>query len=262
MPSLLATAAAATVEIGGIVALALPDGATGVRYQNDDALVVAGHAVVGVPLDAAPGRRSVTVATAAGERVLEFTVLAKQYPERHVTVSQRHVDPSPEDLERYRREAAVQRAAYALRTETRNDLVPFERPAAGPASSPFGARSFFNGKPRSPHAGLDIAAAAGTPVRAPAPGAVAVTGHYFFNGKTVIIDHGGGLVTMYCHLSRVDVAKGDEVDRGHILGAVGKTGRASGAHLHWTVKVRGVTVDPAQFMAVFNTLDGEDGEDG
>ena len=248
--------AAAAVGIGGVIALPLPEGATGARYQGDDALIVANHAIVGVPLDASPGRREITVSTTAGDRVLAFTVRDKQYPERHLTVpNPRHVDPNPGDLARYRRERTRQDAGYALRTAVRPGLVPFALPAEGAMSSPFGARSFFNGKPRSPHSGLDIAAASGTPVRAPAPGTVVVVGDFFFNGKTVLLDHGGGLVTMYCHLSRMDVTEGQDAERGQMIGAVGKTGRATGAHLHWTVRVRGVPVDPAQFMAVFNALD-------
>ena len=251
----LVAAAAAAVGIGGVVALPLPEGATGARYQGDDALIVANHAIVGVPLDATPGPREVVVSTTAGERALAFTVRHKQYPERHLTVpNRRHVDPNPHDIARYRRERALQDAGYALRTAVRPDLVPFVLPAEGRRSSPFGARSFYNGQPRSPHSGLDIAAAIGTPVRAPAPGTAVVIGDFFFNGKTVLLDHGGGLVTMYCHLSHVDVAEGQDVPRGQVIGAVGKTGRATGAHLHWTVRVRGVPVDPARFMAVFNAL--------
>lgn len=259
MPStLLALAATTSVAIGGVVALPLPDNTTSARYQGDDVLVVKGHAIVGIPLDASLGPRAVAVTTADGERSLAFTVVAKQYPERHVAIADRRlVDPEPPDLERITREADMQREAYALRTAARTGLAPFALPVQGGMSSPFGARSFYNGKPRSPHRGLDIAAPVGAPVRAPAPGAVALTGDFFFNGKTVIIDHGGGLVTMYCHLSRIDAAAGQEVARGHVIGAVGKTGRASGPHLHWTVKVRSVTVDPAQFVAVFNDLGGD-----
>ena len=251
----LAAAAAAAVDIGGVVALPLPEGATGARYQGHDVLIVANHAIVAVPLDATPGAGEVTVSTAAGERVFTFTVRDKQFPERHLTVANpRHVEPKPQDLERYRRERALQDAGYALRTAVRPGLVPFAMPAEGRMSSPFGARSFFNGKPRSPHTGLDIAAPTGTPVRAPAPGTAVVIGDFFFNGKTVLLDHGGGLVTMYCHLSRVDVIKGQDVPRDQVIGAVGTTGRSTGAHLHWTVRVRGVSVDPEQFMSVFNAL--------
>lgn len=255
MPSALVAAAVVAVEIGGVVALPLPEGATGARYQGEDVLVVENRAIVGVPLDAGPGPREVIVSTPDGDRALAFTVRTKQYPERHLTVpNQRHVDPNRQDLARYRRERELQDAGYALRTAVRPDLVPFVLPAVGRKSSPFGARSFFNGKPRSPHSGLDIAAAVGTPVWAPAPSTVAVVGDFFFNGKTVILDHGGGLVTMYCHLSRVDVAEGQDLPRGQVLGAVGKTGRATGPHLHWTVRVGGVAVDPAQFRTVFNAL--------
>ena len=250
MPSAISTA----VAIGGVIALPLPDGATGARHDGEDVLVVANHAIVGVGLDAELGERAVTALTAGGEQRLAFTVVAKQYPERHLTTSASYVSPSTEALARIRRETATQRAAYALRTPTRAGLVPFARPAEGPRSSPFGARSFYNGQPRAPHSGLDIGAPSGTPVYAPAPGAVAVVGDFFFNGKTVIVDHGGGLVTMYCHLRDIEIAEGDELGRGDRLGTIGATGRATGPHLHWTVKVGGVAVDPEQFMAVFNAL--------
>ncbi len=251
----LLLAAALTVEAGGVAALRLPWDATSARYQDDDALVIDGHAIIGIGADAAAGKHTVAVRTAAGEeRYLSFVVAPREFPEERLTVARRHVNPSPEQLERYAREAAIQRDAYALRTEVREGLVPFAEPLKGRISSEFGFRRIFNGQPRSRHSGVDIAANTGTDVSNPAPGTVAAVGDYFFNGKTVLVDHGGGLVAMYCHLSRIDVAKGDEVQRGDILGAVGATGRVTGPHLHWTVSIRGVRVDPLRFQETLNQL--------
>ena len=254
---LFALAAMLSVDVGGVVALPLPDDTLATQYEGEQTLVVAGHAIVGIAADAPPGERQVIAVTPNGEQVLRFEVVAKRFPEQRLTIDNpRMVNPLPEDLARHRRERVIQDAAYASRTTTRDGLAPFHQPVQGIVTSPFGFRRILNGEPRARHSGLDIAADTGTPVRAPAPATVAAVGDYFFNGKTVLLDHGGGLVTMYCHLHRVDVAVGDEVARGDTFAAVGETGRATGPHLHWTVSLRDVRVDPVQLMAVFSALAG------
>ena len=127
----------------------------------------------------------------------------------------------------------------------------FDRPVPGRQSSPFGVRRFFNGEERNPHSGLDFAASTGTPIKAPAAGKVILVGDYFFNGKTVFVDHGQGLISMFCHLSAIDVAVGQEIPRGGVLGKVGSTGRATGPHLHWNVSLNGSRIDPAIFIGTF-----------
>lgn len=207
-------------------------------------------AVAGVPLDAKPGAMTLTVSDAAGERLVSVDVGTRQYREQHLTIKEkRYVTPSEQELARYRRERAEMDGARESWRETAA-LANFRRaPVPGPQSDSFGSRRFFNGQPRNPHSGMDIAAPTGTPVVAPAAGVVVATGAYFFNGSTVMLDHGEGLVTLYCHLSQIDVTVGDTVATGDTLGLVGATGRVTGAHLHWSVYLSGVAIDPAYMLA-------------
>jgi murein DD-endopeptidase MepM/ murein hydrolase activator NlpD len=208
-------------------------------------------AIVGIPLDAEPGVLVAKLQPAGREPAdLEFTIAAKQYREQRLKVAnQRHVDPNKDDLERIGRERKRIDAALGHYDADRAPDLLLRAPVPGPRSSSFGLRRFFNDQPRNPHSGMDIAAPTGTPVLSPAAGRVLETGDFFFNGNSVFVDHGQGVVTMYCHLSRIDVRPGDEVDAGAQLGLVGATGRVTGAHLHWGVAVNRALVDPALFLA-------------
>lgn len=208
-------------------------------------------AVVGIPLDASPGPHAASLEPPhAGSRPLPFEVDAWRYEEQRLTVANpRHVEPSKSDLERIARERRRIDAALGHFDAGRRPELAMTVPVAGRRSSSFGLRRYFNDQPRNPHSGMDIAAPAGTPVLSPAPGRVTDTGDYFFNGNTVFVDHGQGVVTMYCHLSRIDVKPGDEVSTGSVLGRVGATGRVTGPHLHWGVAVNRALVDPALFLA-------------
>jgi len=210
-------------------------------------------ALVGIPLDTTPGKVAATFAPdgpGVDARRLEFVVASKRYDEQRLQVqNQRHVDPSPEDLERIERERVRIEAALGAYSAERMPELAIAAPVAGRRSSSFGLRRYFNGQPRNPHSGMDIAAPTGTPILNPAPGRVLDAGDFFFNGNTVFVDHGRGIVTMYCHLSRIDVKPGDEVARGTQLGLVGATGRVTGPHLHWSVAVNRAMVDPALFLA-------------
>jgi murein DD-endopeptidase MepM/ murein hydrolase activator NlpD len=183
-------------------------------------------------------------------------VTDKAYEEQHITIEdKRKVNPEPRDQQRITREQKLINAALEHWSDQDNVVVEFHKPVTGPTSSPFGLRRFFNEQARNPHSGLDIAAAAGTPVQAPAPGTVIETGDFFFNGNTVLIDHGQGLVTMYCHLSAIDVKRGDRLRTGDRIGKVGMTGRVTGPHLHWGVSLNDARVDPLLFLPPDNTKD-------
>ncbi|MDP2227561.1 MAG: peptidoglycan DD-metalloendopeptidase family protein [Moraxellaceae bacterium] len=201
--------------------------------------------VVGIPLTATPGPLALLLRNGNATQEIRLDVVAKDYPEQRITLpTQQHVTPSDENLARYAREAKEQTAVYKAFREQSMSWPAFIQPVAGPYSSPFGLKRFFNGEPRAPHAGLDIAAPEGRPVQSPAAGVVAQTGDYFFNGRTVMIDHGNGLVSMLCHLSEIAVKKGQVLKPGDIIGKVGKTGRATGPHLHWTVSLNDARIDP------------------
>ncbi len=207
-------------------------------------------AVVGIPLDTPPGEQTLQVQPASGPlHNLTFMVQDKEYATQRITIkNQRKVDPNPEDMQRIEREFTQINAAHTQWSEESQVPLDFLKPAEGEYSSPFGLRRFFNGQPRNPHSGLDIAAPKGAPVYAPTDATVISVGDYFFNGNTVFLDHGQGLVTMYCHLDKITVQPGTRITRGTVIGHVGMTGRATGPHLHWGVSLNNVRVNPALFL--------------
>ncbi len=245
---------------GGVAVVGLGSQAEAPRawYQDQPLLVLREEgrrwiAIAGIPLDVKPGTQQLEVAWPDGSRQkVSFDVAGRHYREQHITLkNRRQVNPNPEDLRRIRRELDEQLAAYARFSPNQPSNLYFDKPVDGPLSSPFGLRRFFNGEERNPHSGLDFAVPQGTPVKAPADGEVVLVGDYFFNGKTVFLDHGQGLISMFCHLSAIDVAVGDQVSRGEVVGKVGATGRATGPHLHWNVSLNGVRVDPSIFIGEF-----------
>jgi len=228
--------AAPRVTVDGRRVLVVQDGANWV-------------ALVGIGLQAKSGSTvRVQVADAARSREVRVRVKPKQYATQHLKVAPKHVQLSPEDLARYERERDHLQAVLRRWSEEAPAALLLQAPTAGERSSSFGLRRVFNGEGRNPHSGMDIAAPTGTPVVASAAGEVIDTGDYFFNGNTVIVDHGQGFLTLYCHLDEIGTATGARLSAGTQLGKVGATGRVTGPHLHFSVYLNATPVDPALFL--------------
>jgi murein DD-endopeptidase MepM/ murein hydrolase activator NlpD len=240
---------------GGVARIALGASPQRPVARSGDAplLVVASPpawmALAGIPLSATPGPAQITVQMPGAEpRTIDYTVRTKQYPVQRLQVAPGKVDLSPKDEARAERERVHLQEVIATFTQPEPESLAMRAPVPGRRSSSFGLRRVFNGQARSPHAGMDIAAAMGTPVLAPLAGRVVDTGDYFFSGNAVWLDHGGGLLTLMAHLSAIDVKVGDTVRVGGHVGKVGATGRVTGPHLHFGVVLNRVSVDPALFL--------------
>ena len=220
-------------------------------------------AFTGVDLDDEPGRHRLVVrvqgpGTEAAEKIVELTIADKEFPTERLRVERDFVEPPPEVSERIARESRMMRALWAEVTpEFLTDGV-VRRPLPGVKGRNFGRRRIFNNQPRSPHSGIDLSAPTGTEVTAAASGRVVVAEELYFSGNLVVLDHGGGVYTLYAHLSEIDVGRGDRVRAGTLIGRVGATGRVTGPHLHWGARIGRARVDPSTLLKLLS----DENEDG
>jgi len=240
---------------GGIAIVPLDGSAKPVVFIGDRPAMVVGstgswRAIVGIPLEhdaALP--LEITIERAGGVReTVRVALREAEYPVQYLTVESKYVDPGEAALERIFAEREIIDAALANWRDGEIGDLSLRPPVPGQRSASFGSRRVFNEQPRAPHRGMDITANAGTPIAAPMAGIVTATGDYYFNGNTVVLDHGQGFVSLYCHLSVIGVEEGQALAPGDILGKVGATGRVTGAHLHFATYLNGAAVDPALLL--------------
>jgi murein DD-endopeptidase MepM/ murein hydrolase activator NlpD len=219
-------------------------------------------AFFGIPRNELPGSQTVELAvTALDGKILNYSfplvVLAKDYPVQQLTLPESKVSLDQTSLDRHHREQETLKAALADLRRAPLWQEQFVMPVPGKVLSPFGVQRVLNGKPRNSHSGLDLRAPLGQPVVASAAGEVVLTADHFFSGKSVYINHGMGIVTMYFHLAEISVSPGEMVATGQMIGKAGSTGRSTGPHLHWGVRVHDCMVDPLTLLAVAGTAPGE-----
>ena len=204
------------------------------------------QALVGIPLGATAGEKYITIEDFSSRKIA-FQVQPHHYKTQHIKLTgdrKKYVNPQPQRLERIARERVVLSKARKSFSAKRLANGQFSRPVDGVTTSPFGLKRFYNNQPRRAHTGLDYAGSVGTPITTPADGRVILTGAFFFNGNTVFLDHGQGLVSVYIHLDDILVESGQRLTQGEVLGTVGQTGRATGPHLHWGVYLNQTAINP------------------
>lgn len=264
-PAMVVTASADVARQGDVVMLSLrcecsAESGTAVSTLFDRTVQLSRQVddswrlLAGIDLDTKPG--TYTVALKLGRREappLEASyrvrVASREFPVRRLTVAPEFVNPPAEVQGRIAEEAAKLQTVFKGTTSLR-PLGSFEAPVPSTVSSNFGARSEFNGQRRSPHAGVDFRGAVGAPILAPGDGTVALAADLYFTGQTVVLDHGWGLHSILAHLSSISVEPGAVVARGDVVGALGATGRVTGPHLHWAVRLNGARVDPLSMLGL------------
>jgi murein DD-endopeptidase MepM/ murein hydrolase activator NlpD len=247
---------------GGVVQIPLGEAkqpTPEVFFQDKRVMVIENNgqwlALVGIPLDTKPGKHNITINNPKGGSQQSVIIAYKEYPAQYITIkNKRMVNPDPEDIKRINADRIPINKALRTWTEQAQIDTDFIPPVDGRLSSLFGLKRFFNNQPKNPHSGLDIAAPAGTPIVAPASARVINTGNYYYNGNTVFLDHGQGLITGYFHMAEIKVKPEQRVSQGTILGTVGETGRVTGPHLHWNVYLNKTKVDPALFISKYIPL--------
>jgi murein DD-endopeptidase MepM/ murein hydrolase activator NlpD len=242
---------------GGIAIIPLDSGdEMGYRFRNKPVLVARidgkPSAIVGLPLSLGSGEQFIEKSSSSKVSRKYFEVSPKQYSTQHIEIKdKRKVNPYASDMERILAEKKRKQKARNSWSQAEVD-IDFLLPVHGTQTGSFGRRRVFNGQPRNPHSGMDIAASSGTPVLSPSAGTVIELGDFFFSGNLVYIDHGQGLISLFAHLSEIDVKPGERVNKGQIIGKVGATGRVTGPHLHWSLGLNGTWIDPALFIKATN----------
>ena len=252
------TVTARAIQPGELVVLTIAaqdPAAVSVRAFDRDWPAYAGAAgtsrvPIGIDLAVTPGRYPVAIAAGDVRTVGELVVQPRRFATRRLTVDPNLVNPPPEARERIARETLELERAWEQSPAAPLWDGPFVRPVTEAANSAFGTRSFYNGEPRTPHGGADFSSPEGTPIKAPNAGRVVLADVRYFTGGTVVVDHGLGMFSLFAHLSQIDVAAGDLVKARAVVGRVGATGRVTGPHLHWAVRVNGARVDPLSLLSV------------
>jgi len=256
LPSSLLAFPKNSLKPGGIATIAASPArlaAPKVRYHGKLVTVVRGRtnwlAIVGIPLKAKTGRHFVNITNAKGKHYKRsFTIKAYPYRTQRLHIRNKDkVNPSKKSRQRIARESAIKKRLRNTYSHTTPQLN-FITPVLGRRSSSFGVKRILNGKKRNPHSGMDIAAPQGRSIKATAKGKVLYIGNHFYTGKVVYLDHGNGVISLYAHMSKILVKRGQQVTRGQVIGKVGRTGRVTGAHLHWSIYLNGTAVDPALFL--------------
>ncbi len=212
-----------------------------------------GIAAIDLAAKAGPHPMAIRARTPTGTlltRSYPLVVASRTFPVRRLSVEAKYAEPPPDELARIQRELRTVEGIFARPPSPRMWTAPFAAPVPGVATSSFGRRSIVNGEPRSPHSGMDFQAAAGTPVEAPNRGTVVLATDLYFAGQVVIIDHGASVFSYLAHLSEIGVKAGELVERGRRVGLSGATGRVTGPHLHWTLRIGKARVDPLSLIYV------------
>ncbi len=242
---------------GGVAVLPLPlQGKAAPRVELDGHRIMvvqnAGqwYALAGIPLETTPGLKNLSIQEKGlAPAALTFAVAAKTYGTQSLSIANPEmVNPTPAQQRRILREQEHLDKVLNGWRKTAHPGIVFIWPAKGPETSGFGLKRVLNGEAKSPHSGIDIGGTTGTPIMAPADAVVADVGNYYFCGKTLTLDMGQGLYSVYCHLSRIKVRPGERVRQGELVGKMGATGRTTGPNLHWTVRLNGAAVDPHVFL--------------
>ena len=252
-PPLTVTAGSPTARPGDVVMITIggagPGDAVGVHAFGHDlpSFPADGgtrRALVGIDLDVRLGPHPVAVESGDRRAAITLQVVRRAFATRRLTVDPAFVNPPASEVPRIDRERAQLEKLWETWTPDKLWEGAFAAPVPQPANSAFGTRSILNGEPRSPHGGADFPSPAGTPIKAPNAGRVVLAEALYFTGNTVVVDHGLGLYSLFAHMTEMNVHAGDAVKIGEILGTVGSTGRVTGPHLHWAVRLNGARVDP------------------